>query len=192
MINSLNKYSIILGSGSPRRSELLESLGLKFEVKLNGEVDESYSSNLETKEVAEFLANKKANSYGKLNDKELLITADTVVIHKNKILGKPKDYDEAKKMLRCLSGEKHLVTTGVCLKSNEKTVSFSISSEVWFKHLTVEEINYYIENYKPYDKAGAYGIQEWIGLIGVKEIAGSYYNVMGLPVQKLYEEIQQF
>lgn len=192
MLEILDKYNIILGSASPRRAELLGELGFKFKVNVKNGIDESFPNDIPLSEVAEYLAKKKSDHYTDLNKNDLLITADTIVLHKGKILGKPKDFDDAKKMLRSLSGDKHKVITGVCLKSNEKIRSFSTTSDVWFKHLTGDEISYYVEKYEPYDKAGAYGIQEWIGHIGVKEISGSFFNVMGLPVQCLYKEISMF
>ncbi|PKP31397.1 MAG: septum formation protein Maf [Bacteroidetes bacterium HGW-Bacteroidetes-17] len=191
-LNSL-KYKIILASGSPRRQSLLKELGLDFRVELR-EIDEVYPPNLMGKEIAEYLAGLKAAAFksNEIPDDHLLITADTIVCVDDKMLAKPEDFAHAKKMLQLLSGRWHEVITGVCLKSNKKQIIFSASTQVRFKTLTLSEINYYIENYKPYDKAGAYGIQEWIGFIGISEISGSFHNVMGLPVQKLYEELIKF
>lgn len=185
-------YKIILASKSPRRQHLLESLGIRFEVKTL-EVEEIYPDSLSREEVPLFLSELKAKPFlNNLNVNELVITADTVVCLENRILGKPKNYDEAVKMLSDLSGKEHQVITGVCLASKTKSTSFHSTSKVTFKKLTFEEIDYYIKKYQPYDKAGAYGIQEWIGTIGITHIEGSFYNVMGLPIQRLYEEIQNF
>ncbi|MBU1011771.1 MAG: septum formation protein Maf [Bacteroidetes bacterium] len=191
-LNSL-KYKIILASGSPRRQSLLKELGLDFSVELR-EIDEVYPPNLKGKEIAEYLAGLKAAAFkpNEIPDDQLLVTADTIVCVDDKMLAKPEDFAHAKEMLQLLSGRWHEVITGVCLKSNKKEKIFSASTKVRFKTLTSAEINYYIENYKPYDKAGAYGIQEWIGFIGISEISGSFHNVMGLPVQKLYEELLKF
>lgn len=185
-------YQIILASKSPRRIELLDRLGYTF-TQLSKEVDESYPANLEVEKVAEYLSAKKAMAYqDALKEKELLITSDTTVCLENKILGKAKNPVEAREMLLSLSGKKHIVITGVTLKSNQKLISFSVSTEVKMKVLSEEEIEHYINNFKPFDKAGAYGIQEWIGFIGVEEIRGSFYNVMGLPLKELYEAILKF
>lgn len=187
----LERYKIILGSGSPRRKELLEGLGLQFSVVVRKGVDESYPDTMPAEEVAQYIAEEKAAAYADLTDAEtLVITADTVVICGNEILGKPKDREDARRMLRMLSGRTHRVTTGVCLTTRERRKSFSVSTEVTFDTLSDEEIDYYIDNYKPFDKAGAYGIQEWIGFVGVKELRGSYFNVMGLPVQRIYKEMR--
>ncbi len=157
------------------------------------DIDESYPSDLPVEEVAEFLALKKASSYtSNLKNDELLITADTVVILNNVIYGKPTNKEEAKEMLCALSGKTHRVISGVCLASTKKQTSFSVSSDVVFSELTNDEIEYYIERYAPYDKAGSYGIQEWIGYIGVKHLSGSYFNIMGLPIQRLYRELKSF
>lgn len=191
-LNSL-KYKIILASGSPRRQSLLKELGFDFRVELR-EIDEVYPPNLKGKEIAEYLAKLKASVFKteEIPDDHLLITADTIVCVDDKMLAKPKDFKHAQEMLQLLSNRWHEVITGVCLKSNKKEQIFSASTQVRFKALTLPEINYYIENYKPYDKAGAYGIQEWIGFIGISEISGSFHNVMGLPVQKLYEQLIKF
>jgi len=191
-LNSL-KYKIILASGSPRRQSLLKELGLDFRVEL-WEIDEVYPPNLKGKEIPEYLAGLKAAAFkpNEIPDDQLLVTADTIVCVDDIMLAKPKDFKHAQEMLQLLSGRWHEVITGVCLKSNKKEQIFSSSTQVRFKTLTSAEIDYYIENYKPYDKAGAYGIQEWIGFIGISEISGSFHNVMGLPVQKLYEELLKF
>ncbi len=182
---------LILSSNSPRRKELLAGLDIPFEVRVIEDIDESYPDNLPAGEIAEYIAQKKAATYEVGND-EVLITADTIVVLDDQILGKPADAEQAKQMLRSLSGKTHHVITGVCLKSRDQQHHFSVISEVTFKTLTEEEIRYYVENYKPFDKAGAYGIQEWIGYIGVTGLSGSYFNVMGLPVQRIYEELKKF
>ena len=182
---------LILSSNSPRRKELLAGLDIPFEVRVIEDIDESYPDSLPTGEIAEYIAQKKAAAYDVGND-EVLITADTIVVLDDQILGKPADAEEAKQMLRSLSGKTHHVITGVCLKSRDQQHHFSVISEVTFKTLAEEEISYYVETYKPFDKAGAYGIQEWIGYIGVTGLSGSYFNVMGLPVQRIYEELKKF
>jgi len=186
-------YRIILASNSPRRRELLAGLGLEFEVRVLQGIDESYPATMPALETAEYIAAKKAAAYqSQMADDELIITADTVVIVGDEVLGKPADADEARAMLLKLSGRTHQVVTGVCLTTRQQTVHFSVRTDVTFKTLTDDEITYYIEKYKPYDKAGAYGIQEWIGYIGCTGLHGSYYNVMGLPVQRIYTELQSF
>ena len=186
-------YKILLASNSPRREELLRGIDIDFEIKVLANIDESYPDNLPLEEVAEFIAIKKANSYiSILNDDELMITADTVVILGEKIYGKPINKEDAKEMLHDLSGKTHRVISGVCLTSTKKQSSFSVTSDVEFSQLTNEEIEYYVDRYSPFDKAGAYGVQEWIGYIGVKHINGSYYNIMGLPIQRLYTELKRF
>lgn len=186
------EYNFILASKSPRRQQLLKSLDIDFSVQTR-EVEESYPGHLSREEVPVYLAKLKAAAFKtELKENDLLITADTVVCLGDRILGKPANYDEAFTMLSDLSGKNHQVITGVCLTSSSKQNSFHSVSEVRFKALTKEEIDYYILNYKPYDKAGAYGIQEWIGTIGINHIEGSFYNVMGLPIQKLYEMIRIF
>ena len=182
---------LILSSNSPRRKELLAGLDIPFEVRVIEDIDESYPDTLPTGEIAEYIAQKKAAAYEVGND-DVLITADTIVVLDDQILGKPADAEEAKQMLRSLSGKTHHVITGVCLKSRDQQHHFSVISEVTFKTLAEDEISYYVENYKPFDKAGAYGIQEWIGYIGVTGLSGSYFNVMGLPVQRIYEELKKF
>ena len=183
--------NIILASKSPRRKELLKLLDLKFKVEVD-EVDEVFPEALDTDEVAEYLANLKANAFNNIEANQIVITADTVVILDKQILGKPKDISEAAKMLKSLSNRSHKVMTGVCIKSKDKTVSFSNTTKVFFKQLTSSEINYYIENYKPFDKAGSYGIQEWIGAIGISKIEGSYFNVVGLPIYQLYKNLKEY
>lgn len=188
----LSKYKIILASSSPRRRKLLKELGLNFEVQVKM-VDESYPPGIAVEKVPEFLAEKKAMQYIEhIKENVLLITADTVVIINNTIVGKPENYDDAVKILKTLSGNRHTVITGVCILTSEKKKLFSVSSDVYFKTLREREISYYLHHYKPYDKAGAYGVQDWIGLIGLEKINGSYHNVMGLPVSELYEQLLSF
>ena len=186
-------YKIVLASNSPRRRELLAGLGLEFDVRVLPDIDETYPDTLPAMETAAFIALKKSQAYRETMARdELVITADTVVIVGDEVLGKPADAAEARQMLRKLSGRTHQVVTGVCLSTTEKSVHFSVCTDVTFKPLTEAEITYYIEKYKPYDKAGAYGIQEWIGYIGCTGLNGSYYNVMGLPVQRIYTELNSF
>lgn len=184
-------YHLILASNSPRRRELLTGLGINYEIRIISNIEENYPNNLSPQEIPLYLAAQKAKPYI-LSDNELLITADTIVILNGEVLGKPKDENEARIMLKKLSGRTHSVITGVALTSLTKQNTFKVTTEVTFKQLSNEEINYYISNYQPLDKAGAYGIQEWIGFIGVTSIKGSFYNVMGLPVQRIYEEIVNF
>lgn len=193
MLDNLKKYNIILASKSPRRQELLKGIGLEFNV-LTKEVDESYPEKMPSVHVAPFLSLKKAKAFEvqELPDNYLVITADTVVIVDNKILGKPKDKMEAFDMISSLSGKKHSVITGVTVHTENMTKTFSVASKVTFDVLDNEEIEYYIEKYKPFDKAGAYGVQEWIGYIGVSNVEGSYFNVMGLPTQRLYQMLKHF
>ena len=189
----VNDYKIILASNSPRRHELLAGLDIDFEVRVLQGIDESYPATLPVMETAEYIASKKAAAYRQqMADGELVITADTVVIVGDEVLGKPADADEARLMLRKLSGRSHQVVTGVCLTTVRQTVHFSVTTDVTFGQLTGQEIDYYIKKYQPFDKAGAYGIQEWIGYIGCTGLHGSYYNVMGFPVQRIYAELQKF
>ena len=182
---------IVLASGSPRRKELLAGLGVEFEVRLMSGIDESYPPGLTPEDTAETIARKKADAYRPtIKDDELLITADTIVCIDGKVLGKPHDEQEAIEMLKTLRGRTHQVVTGVTLSTTERTESFAAVSNVTFSQLTDEEIKYYVETFRPLDKAGAYGIQEWIGYIGVTGLNGSYYNVMGLPVQRIYTELR--
>ena len=186
-----NQYKLILASNSPRRKELLAGLGLPFEVRVLQGIDESYPDSLPVSEVALYIAGKKADAYrAVVKADELIITADTVVIVGDEILGKPVDEADAVRMLRLLSGRTHQVTTGVCLLTATSEHRFAVTTDVTFKSLSDEEINYYVDTYKPFDKAGAYGIQEWIGYVGVTCLHGSYYNVMGLPVQRIYEVLR--
>ena len=184
------KYKLILASNSPRRKELLAGLGVPFEVRVLQDIDEHYPENLPVNEVARYIAKEKADAYRRIvAADELIITADTVVIVGDEILGKPVDEADAVRMLKLLSGRTHQVTTGVSLLTAEKERCFDVTTDVTFKALTDEEIHYYVNRYRPFDKAGAYGIQEWIGYIGVTGLNGSYYNVMGLPVQRIYQEL---
>lgn len=186
-------YHIILSSNSPRRKELLAGLDLKFDIYVIPDIDESYPESLSVIEIAEYISAKKAEAYkNEINVGDIVITADTVVILGSDVLGKPKNLDEAKCILHKLSGKTHHVVTGVCLTSIDKQKRFSVVTDVTFKNLSDSEIDYYVENYRPLDKAGAYGIQEWIGYVGVTSIHGSYFNVMGLPVQRIYMELQDF
>ena len=185
-------YNYILASKSPRRQQLLQSLGIPFSVKIH-EVDESFPDDLTKDEIPVYLAKFKAEPFkGELNANDLLITADTIVWMDGKVLGKPADKNEAKLMLNELSGKEHQVISGVCLTAINKQVSFNSLSNVHFKNLSKKEIEYYITHSNPFDKAGSYGIQDWIGIIGITGIDGSFYNIMGLPIQKLYEEILRF
>lgn len=186
-----NKYHIILASKSPRRQELLKGLDVDFEVKVIDGIDESYPHTLPAEEVPVYISQKKAEAY-EVTTGNMLITADTVVVCDNEILGKPKDAAQASAMLHKLSGKTHTVTTGVTMKTCERQVSFPVTTKVTFRELSDEEIEYYITNYRPFDKAGAYGVQEWIGYVAVTKLEGSYYNVMGLPVQRIYAELQRF
>lgn len=191
MLENLKKYHIVLASNSPRRKELLSGLGIDYEVRTLAGVDESYPDTLAGGEIPEYIACKKADAYRKsMKPEELLITADTIVWQESRVLGKPRDKQDAIEMLRMLSGKKHQVFTGVCLTTLNWKKTFVVSSDVTFDTLSDEEIEFYVEHYQPMDKAGAYGIQEWIGYIGVQSINGSFYNVMGLPVQKLYKELK--
>lgn len=193
MLDNLNKYRIVLASNSPRRRELLSGLGISYEVRVLPDVEESYPAALPVGEIAEYIAREKADAYKSvMKDDELLITADTVVVCKGEVMGKPVDEADARRMLHKLSGCTHQVTTGVCLTTTGAHRSFSVTTNVSFKNLSDEEIDYYVANYHPMDKAGAYGIQEWIGYIGVTGLEGSYFNVMGLPVQRIYKELCTF
>ena len=192
-MNTFNNYKIILASKSPRRQQLLKEMGIEFEVRTKS-VDESFPNDLKKEQVALYLCEKKANAFlgEELNEMELLITADTIVCLGNEILNKPADRGHAIQMIEKLSGKKHEVITGICLRSAEKRKSFFVSTDVYFKKLSRKEIEYYVDNYKPYDKAGSYGIQEWIGYVGIEKIEGSYFNVVGLPTARLYEELKKF
>lgn len=194
MLDNLKDYTIILASQSPRRQDLLKMANVDFEVVVVPDVSEDFPSSLPVEEVPAFLAKQKQKAYEHIwsRPQTLVITADTIVELKGRVLNKPADRAEAILMLQQLSGTSHRVLTGVVLKSAEKQQVFTAVTEVWFKALNEPDIEYYVDHYKPFDKAGAYGVQEWIGLIGVSQINGSFYNVMGLPVAKLYEELSNF
>jgi septum formation protein len=188
----LSGFSLILGSQSPRRKELFAGLNIPFSVDVR-EIDETYPDEMNPLEIPEFLAAIKSTPFTKdFQQNDLLITADTIVLIDGQVLGKPLDYKHAFEMLRILSGKKHVVITGVCITSVNKQITFSDHTDVWFKKLTNDEIDYYLTHYKPYDKAGSYGVQEWIGYVAIERIEGSYFNVMGLPIQRLYEELLRF
>ena len=192
-LENLNKYNIILASASPRRRQLLEQLGIDFTVKVIDGLDESYPAGLAWQEIPEYLSRKKAEGHSSLlTPSTMIITADTLVMLDGKPLGKPADAAEARLMLRNLSGRSHFVITGVTILTMEKSTSFSTTTEVFFDSLTDDEIDFYITRFKPMDKAGAYGIQEWIGAAGIRRIEGSYYNVMGLPLHSLYTALGSF
>lgn len=191
-LQNLEKYELILASKSPRRQQLLRDLGLNFSVQ-SMDIPEVFPESLGMTEVPVYLAELKADAFRpQLKDNQLVITADTIVWLDGHVLNKPADYDEGFRMLSNLSGKKHQVITGVCLLSANKKVSFYALTDVWFKSLTDEEIHYYLVHYQPYDKAGAYGIQEWIGYVGINHIEGSFFNVMGLPIQSVYEHLKTF
>lgn len=192
MLENLKKYKVILASNSPRRKELLAGLGVDYEVRTLPDVNESYPADLQGAEIPLYISREKADAYRALmHPGELMITADTIVWLDGKVLGKPSDREDALQMLRAMSDRTHEVFTGVCITTTEWQRSFSARTEVRFAHLSEEEITYYVDKYQPMDKAGAYGVQEWIGYIGVEYISGSYYNIMGLPVQRLYRELCQ-
>lgn len=190
MLDNLKKYKVILASNSPRRKELLAGLGVDYEVRTLSDVDESYPETLQGADIPLYIAKEKADAYvAMMQPGELMITADTIVWLDGKVLGKPQDKEDALQMLRTMSGRTHEVFTGVCITTTDWQRSFTAQTEVRFATLSEEEIAYYVDNFQPMDKAGAYGVQEWIGFIGVENISGSYYNIMGLPVQKLYREL---
>ena len=192
MLGNLDKYQIILASNSPRRKELMSGLGVDYVVRTLPDVDESYPADLAGAAIPEYISRKKADAYRSIMQPgELLITADTIVWLDGKVLGKPEGREGAVEMLRSLSGKSHQVFTGVCLTTTEWQKSFTAASDVEFDVLSEEETRYYVDKYQPMDKAGAYGVQEWIGYIGVKSISGSFYNIMGLPIQKLYGELKK-
>lgn len=193
ILENLKSYNIVLASKSPRRQELLKGIGMSFIIKTK-DVDEHYPSQLSSYEVAPYLSVKKSEAFNddELPDNYMLITADTIVVIDDEILEKPKNADDARKMLHFLSGKVHKVITGMTIRTREKTKTFSATSKVTFDELDENELEYYIDKFKPYDKAGAYGIQEWIGYVGVANVEGSYFNVMGLPTQKLYQMLKHF
>ena len=191
--DKLKPYRLILASQSPRRRQLLADAGIEFVLAPRFECEESFPNTMPAAEVAEYLSSLKSEAYPEpLGTNDILLTADTVVIACNRILGKPADRAEAIEMITMLSGRDHEVVTGVTLRSAERVKSFSVVSKVRFRALLQEEIEYYVDTYRPYDKAGSYGIQEWIGYVGIEGIEGSFYNVMGLPVQRLYSELNDF
>lgn len=191
VLDNLKKYRIILASNSPRRKELLGGLGIDYEVKVLPGIDESYPDSLKGEEIPVYIASEKAAAYrAVMQENDLIITADTIVYLDGEVLGKPCDAADAARMLRLLSGKTHQVITGVCITTQAFQKSFAAVTEVTFDTLSEEEIDYYVSKYAPMDKAGSYGIQEWIGFIGVTGMKGSYFNVMGLPVQRLYRELK--
>ncbi len=193
MKDKFSDYKIILLSSSPRRIQLLKAIDIEFSAEENHTCDEKFDSDMDKSKVPEFLARQKSYSYNRgLKEKELLITADTMVLCEGEILGKPSTKKDAHEILGKLSGKKHTVYTGVCLRDNKREKTFTSSTDVFFKELSEKEISYYVNNYNPFDKAGAYGAQDWIGLIAISRIEGSYFNVMGLPVEMLYRELNEF
>lgn len=193
MFDNLKKYHIILVSTSPRRKELLQNLGLTFKVRTLFGIDETFPESLRGEDIPRYISRKKAEAYrSSMADDELIIAADTVVCLDGLTLGKPRDAQDAKDMLHRLSGRIHQVITGVTILTRARTASFAVTSHVKFAALADAEIDYYVDNYLPFDKAGAYGIQEWIGMVAVEELRGSYFNVMGLPVQRLYTALKDF
>ena len=192
MLENLNKYKVILASNSPRRKELLSGLGIDYEVKTLPDIDESFPEGLSEVETAAYIARAKADAYrATMQADELIITADTIVWLDGEVMGKPEDEEDACRMLRALSGQTHQVITGVCLTTQDSQKAFATVTDVTFCSLSEEEISFYVEHYRPMDKAGSYGIQEWIGFVGVESISGSYFNVMGLPIQRLYTELKK-
>lgn len=190
LTEKLKNYKLILASGSPRRQQFFKDLALDFEIRLK-DIEETYPENLKAEAVTDYLALLKADAF-ELQLNEILVTSDTIVWLDDKVIGKPKDYGDAFVILKELSGQTHQVITSVCLKSVSKTKVFNVTTKVTFAELTDEMIEFYIEIHKPYDKAGAYGIQEWIGLVGIEKIEGSYTNVVGLPTEKFYKELLCF
>lgn len=193
MLENLNKYEIVLASNSPRRKELLQRMGVNFKVRTLFGIDESYPDSLRGEDIVCYISRNKAKAYqSSMAPNELLITADTIVYVDGEVMGKPKNAEQAKEMLHKLSGKTHQVITGVTIVTAKRTENFGVTSQVKFTNITDEEINFYVDNYLPFDKAGAYGIQEWIGIVAVEEIKGSYFNVAGLPVQRLYQKLKTF
>ncbi len=192
-LENIQHYKIVLASNSPRRRELLSGLNLEYTVRVLPDIDESYPDTLKGEEIPMYISREKAEAYrNSMAEDELIITADTVVCINEKVLGKPRTQEEAKEMLRELSGKTHQVITGVCLMTCGLQRTFSATTQVTFDVLTEDEIEFYVEKFRPLDKAGAYGVQEWIGFVGVSRLEGSYFNVMGLPVQRLYQELKKF
>lgn len=193
MLENLKKYNVVLASNSPRRKELLQRLGINFKVRTLYGIDERYPDSLRGEDIVLYISRNKAQAYkSSMAPNELLITADTIVCLDGNVLGKPKDAKEAKTMLRMLSGKMHQVITGVTIVTANRTDNFAVSTQVKFSEIDEESINYYVDKFLPFDKAGAYGIQEWIGLVAVEEIRGSYFNVVGLPIQRLYQKLRTF
>lgn len=193
MLDNLKKYNIVLASNSPRRKELLQRMGVNFKVRTLFGIDESYPDSLRGEDIVRYISRNKAQAYrSSMAPNELLITADTIVYVEGEVMGKPKTAEQAKEMLHKLSGKSHQVITGVTIVTADRTENFGVTSQVKFAKITDEEINFYVDNYLPFDKAGAYGIQEWIGIVAVEEIKGSYFNVVGLPVQRLYQKLKTF
>ena len=193
MLENLNKYEIVLASNSPRRKELLQRMGVNFKVRTLFGIDESYPDSLRGEDIVCYISRNKAKAYqSSMAPNELLITADTIVYVDGEVMGNPKNAEQAKEMLHKLSGKTHQVITGVTIVTAKRTENFGVTSQVKFTNITDEEINFYVDNYLPFDKAGAYGIQEWIGIVAVEEIKGSYFNVVGLPVQRLYQKLKTF
>lgn len=193
MLENLNKYEIVLASNSPRRKELLQRMGVNFKVRTLFGIDESYPDSLRGEDIVCYISRNKAKAYqSSMAPNELLITADTIVYVDGEVMGKPKNAEQAKEMLHKLSGKTHQVITGVTIVTAKRTENFGVTSQVKFTNITDEEINFYVDNYLPFDKAGAYGIQEWIGIVAVEKIKGSYFNVVGLPVQRLYQKLKTF
>ena len=193
LLKTIKNYNLILGTQSPRRHFLMKEAGFDFKIQIPEGIDEIYPESIDITDIPVFLAELKSSWFeNKLTEKDIVITADTIVILENQVLGKPQSRDEAIYMIQQLSGRAHDVITGVCFKTIDKLYSFSALSKVFFRQLSNLEIEYYIDNYKPYDKAGSYGAQEWIGYIAIEHIEGSYFNVMGLPIQLLYSELEKF
>ena len=193
MLDNLNKYQIVLASNSPRRKELLQRMGVNFKVRTLFGIDESFPDSLRGEDIVRYISRNKAEAYrSSMAENELLITADTIVYLDGEVMGKPKSAEQAKEMLHKLSGKTHQVITGVTIVTAQRTENFGVTSQVKFAVLTDDEINFYVDNYLPFDKAGAYGIQEWIGIVAVEEMKGSYFNVLGLPVQRLYQKLKTF
>lgn len=193
MLDNLKKYNIVLASNSPRRKELLQRMGVNFKVRTLFGIDESYPDSLRGEDIVRYISRNKAQAYrSSMAPNELLITADTIVYVEGEVMGKPKTAEQAKEMLHKLSGKSHQVITGVTIVTADRTEDIGVTSQVKFAEITDEEINFYVDNYLPFDKAGAYGIQEWIGIVAVEEIKGSYFNVVGLPVQRLYQKLKTF
>ena len=193
MLDNLKKYNVVLASNSPRRKELLQRLGIPFKVRTLFGIDESYPDTLRGEDIVRYISRNKANAYrSSMGPDELLVTADTIVYLQGEVMGKPHDADDARRMLRALAGQVHQVITGVTIITANDMENFAVTSQVKFSDLSDDEINYYVDRYLPLDKAGAYGIQEWIGLVAVEELRGSYFNVVGLPIQRLYQALKRF